>query len=157
MLKCCTRVTRARVARTVAKCVMSILVTRNDILLFTLLLLCLYARDSLSVNGCSESPNRENYGVARPVTRSGGGCPGDFFVNRGNIFENHVMINVLYNPVYTLLYCFYREAFIIFRATWITVQHTLQQSQHMITKYCTRGMCACVLYTLLQNVSYRQV
>ena len=82
-------------ARTVTKCVMSTVVTRNDTSLCITLFLCLYARDSLCVTRCNESPNSENCGVVRPATRTRTGCPGDFFfVNRGNIFENRVMVSV---------------------------------------------------------------
>jgi len=42
---------RARVAHTVAKCVTSTVVIRNDALLLITLFLCLYARDFLYVNG----------------------------------------------------------------------------------------------------------
>jgi len=74
---------RARVVHTVAKCVMSTVVTRNGTLLFITLFLCLYARDSLRVASCNESPNRENCGVARPATRARAGCPGNFFCKPG--------------------------------------------------------------------------
>jgi len=62
-----------------AKCVMSTVVTRNDILLLITLFLCLYARDSLSVTSCNESPNSENYKVVRSVTRARADCPGGLF------------------------------------------------------------------------------
>jgi len=83
---------------TAAKCVMLTVVTRNDILLLITLFLCLHARDSLSVNGCNESSNRENCGVARLTTRARAGCPGDFFCKPGNIFENRVMVRDFIRP-----------------------------------------------------------
>ena len=96
---------RARVVHTIAKCALSTVVTRNDILLFITLFLCLHVRESLPVNGGNESSNRENCRAARSATRTHAGCPGDFFVSQCNIFENRIMINTLprsYVPIILL-------------------------------------------------------
>jgi len=69
---------RAHGAHTAAKCVMSTVVIRNDILLLITLFLRLYARDPLTVTGCNESQNRKNCGVARPATRARGLARGLF-------------------------------------------------------------------------------
>jgi len=54
---------RAHGEHTAVKCVMPTVVTRNDTLLLITLFLCLYMRSALTVNGCSESLNREPCGV----------------------------------------------------------------------------------------------
>ena len=110
----CTIHARARVARTTAKCVMSIDVTRNGMLLFTTLFSCLYARYLLSVNGCNESLTVKIAGLYDGRHVCARAVPGDFFVNQGSIFKNRVLVSVLHHPVYTLVHAFYRKVFLIF-------------------------------------------
>ena len=51
--------------------------------------------------------NRENCGADRPVTLMPAGCPGDFFVNQGNIFENRDIANILSRPYVCIVASFF--------------------------------------------------